>query len=774
CEGNSTQLNVNAAGTAPLTYQWYKTNSIISNGISAMYLISQATTADSTYYYVKITNSCGDITSNSADVVVNASPSIDSQSGDLNQCEGTQALFDISTTGTAPLTYQWYNDDGLISGANANSYSIPLISDTDASDYFCEVNNSCGSEVSSDKTLSVKVSPTLVSQSVDTTICEGLSTALQISVMGTEPISYQWYKSSNAISGGVGAIYNLPYISTSDDAIYYGKATNDCGSAQTANINISVNELASITSQSGDSSRCENEMMSFEVAAIGTGTINYQWYKGTTSISGANMATYSLSGVLLFDAGYYHVTVSNMCNTTSSNYNLLTVNENPEVSLGNDTTFCDGGSVTLSAGYGMQSLWSNGSFNNQINVTSTGSYFVNVTDQNGCNGISDTINVNVVYPYASQSLCVVGVDTASNSNLLVWDKPNVGNIESFNLYKESTVSNVWTLIGNMPYDSLSTFVDYTSTPSIKSERYSISVVDSCGNESLKSSAHKTMHLTVNAGQSASEWNLIWNSYEGFTPATYRVYRADSSLNFIKIDSMAASSSYTYLWTDHTAPINTDVYYMIEIVHPNGGCSPSKVNTNYNSSRSNTVNSTAVNLVSLVPDFSSDKTTGAVPVMIMFYDQTTGGTIESWFWNFGDGATSDSQNPVHQYDTEGIYHVALTVTNSVGSESVVKDSYIDVLPNGVVNVYEALDVNVFPNPFKGTTNIVYNLIAETNVRIQVYSSLGKLVANIADENQKPDSYKYTFNAKDYSFGTGVYLLKMTIGDKVITKRLVQIK
>ncbi|RLD41638.1 MAG: hypothetical protein DRI86_13025, partial [Bacteroidetes bacterium] len=449
CDGNSTQLNVGVIGTGPLTYQWYKTNSAISNANSAMYLVSQATTTDSTYYHVKITNSCGDIISNSVDIVVNTSPSILSQSSDLNQCEGTQALFNITTEGTAPLSYQWYNDDGLISGANANSYSIPLISDTDASDYFCEVSNSCGSDISSDKTLSVKVSPTLVSQSVDTTICEGLSTMLQVGVTGTEPITYQWYKSSNIISGGVSSSYNLPYISINDAAIYHAVATNDCGSDQTADIDLSVNELVSINTQSSDSSRCENEGMTFEVASGGSGPLTYQWYKGSTAIAGAQSELYNLPSVVLSDAGLYHVVVSNMCNIILSNNKNLIVNENPEVSLGNDTSFCDGGSVTLSAGYGMQSMWSNGSFNNQINVTSTGSYFVNVTDQNGCSGISDTINVSVVYPYASQSICVIGVDTATNKNIIVWDKPNVGNIASFNLYKESAVSNVWNLIGIM-------------------------------------------------------------------------------------------------------------------------------------------------------------------------------------------------------------------------------------------------------------------------------------------------------------------------------------
>jgi len=42
-----------------------------------------------------------------------------------------------------------------------------------------------------------------------------------------------------------------------------------------------------------------------------------------------------------------------------------------------------------------------------------------------------------------------------------------------------------------------------------------------------------------------------------------------------------------------------------------------------------------------------------------------GSIESWFWNFGDGVTSTLQNPIHQYADDGIYTVQLVVTDNDG-------------------------------------------------------------------------------------------------------------
>jgi subtilisin-like proprotein convertase family protein len=45
-----------------------------------------------------------------------------------------------------------------------------------------------------------------------------------------------------------------------------------------------------------------------------------------------------------------------------------------------------------------------------------------------------------------------------------------------------------------------------------------------------------------------------------------------------------------------------------------------------------------------------------------------GDIESWSWNFGDGAISGDQNPVHVFANSGSYDVTLTVTDAEGQSS----------------------------------------------------------------------------------------------------------
>ncbi len=77
----------------------------------------------------------------------------------------------------------------------------------------------------------------------------------------------------------------------------------------------------------------------------------------------------------------------------------------------------------------------------------------------------------------------------------------------------------------------------------------------------------------------------------------------------------------------------------------------------------------------VANFSGSPTSGYAPLTVNFTDLSTGAT--SWSWNFGDGGTSTSQNPSHTYTSAGTYTVALTVTNSCGSDGETKTGYITV-------------------------------------------------------------------------------------------------
>jgi PKD repeat protein len=78
----------------------------------------------------------------------------------------------------------------------------------------------------------------------------------------------------------------------------------------------------------------------------------------------------------------------------------------------------------------------------------------------------------------------------------------------------------------------------------------------------------------------------------------------------------------------------------------------------------------------VASFSASTTSGNAPLKVQFTDTSTN-TPTSWKWSFGDGTSSTSKSPVHTYSKAGKYTVALTVKNTVGSNTVTKSNYVNV-------------------------------------------------------------------------------------------------
>lgn len=79
------------------------------------------------------------------------------------------------------------------------------------------------------------------------------------------------------------------------------------------------------------------------------------------------------------------------------------------------------------------------------------------------------------------------------------------------------------------------------------------------------------------------------------------------------------------------------------------------------------------------DFMGTPTFGYPPLTVNFTDLSTD-VVNTWEWDFGDGNTSDLQNPTNVYTEGGQYTVSLKITGPGGSDSIVKQNYIEVLFN----------------------------------------------------------------------------------------------
>jgi len=78
----------------------------------------------------------------------------------------------------------------------------------------------------------------------------------------------------------------------------------------------------------------------------------------------------------------------------------------------------------------------------------------------------------------------------------------------------------------------------------------------------------------------------------------------------------------------------------------------------------------------VASFTTNATSGTVPLVILFNDTSTNSPT-TWVWTFGDSSYSTLKNPVHTYSTEGTYTISLTATSSGGSATVTMNDLITV-------------------------------------------------------------------------------------------------
>lgn len=82
----------------------------------------------------------------------------------------------------------------------------------------------------------------------------------------------------------------------------------------------------------------------------------------------------------------------------------------------------------------------------------------------------------------------------------------------------------------------------------------------------------------------------------------------------------------------------------------------------------------VSAPAVVAGFTGTPLSGVAPLEVAFTD-TSSGSPDTWAWDFGDGGTSTSQNPTHEYLTAGTYDVELTASLGGSSDTTTKTAYV---------------------------------------------------------------------------------------------------
>lgn len=135
---------------------------------------------------------------------------------------------------------------------------------------------------------------------------------------------------------------------------------------------------------------------------------------------------------------------------------------------------------------------------------------------------------------------------------------------------------------------------------------------------------------------------------------------------------------------------------------------------------------------------------------------------SYLWNFGDGSTSTMPDPIHDFASAGIYHVCLTVYDSMclNSDSACQTVDLTVgLSDPAGNM-----ITIGPNPVKDMLSLSGLSSSQVNT-ISIRDLLGR---KMLEEKIPPGSSSFIFNLK--MIPDGFYLVEMKSNDSVFSRKI----
>ena len=316
-------FSVIASGDAPLSYQWLFNGASIPSASLTNYTLNNVQSSNGGNYSVIITNAYGSVTSSVAMLTVLFPPSIVSQPQSVLLTNGGNASFSVTVTGTQPLGYQWWFNGSIIPGATLTNYTLSNVQSTNAGNYWVVITNAYGSVTSSVAALIVQFPPAIVSQPQSVQLTNGGNANFSVTVIGTQPLGYQWWFNGAIIPGATLTNYTLNNVQSTNAGNYWVVITNAYGSV-TSSIALLANVLPPyILTQPQSLSQVYGSNATFTVSATGTPTLGYQWLFNGTRIPGASLTNYAIAAVQSSNAGNYSVIITNTYGSVTSSVATL-------------------------------------------------------------------------------------------------------------------------------------------------------------------------------------------------------------------------------------------------------------------------------------------------------------------------------------------------------------------------------------------------------------------------------------------------------------------
>ena len=274
---------------------------------------------------------------------------------DSSLCDGENMNLDAGNLGASFTWSPLAPDTHIIYVDSASTYAVTV---TDG--------NNCST--SDSVVVTVDTIP-VIDLGGDTSLCQGDTLFLD---GGPNYQAYIWSNGSFTQTNQLTAAVSLSLVAVD---------SNDCQGSD--NITLLIDTIPSID-LGPDTNVCDLD------------SVVLYAYSGLQSIQWIDSTLLTADSLIIKNARDYWIEITDSNGCVGFDTMTFGVDTLPIVFLGNDTSICDGFSIQLNAGLGYAAYnWiNNASSNNLLNIDTTGSYFVEVTDSNECVA-SDTLNLTI-------------------------------------------------------------------------------------------------------------------------------------------------------------------------------------------------------------------------------------------------------------------------------------------------------------------------------------------------------------------------------------------
>jgi PKD repeat protein len=346
--------------------------------------------------------------------------------GSTTFCQGGSVVLDATTAGAA--TYAW-----------SNGGTTAQITVTTSGTYSCTVTKSNGcSAVTNAVAVTVNPTPTAptISANGPTTFCNGDTVILTSS----QTSGIVWSNSSTAAS--------ITVVSSGSYDVTYTDGNGCSVTSAATSVTVNANPSAPVVTANGSTSFCTGDSVMLSSSQSG-GNV---WSTGATT-----------QDIYVSQSGTYSVTYTdaNGCSATSSATNVsVSSSPAPTVSITGSTQLCPGESVTLTSSAGDTYQWYlngnpiNGATSQTYSASAAGTYAVDVTNSDPCNGAGMSANTTVTTLTAPTAGFTWGVpvvnqyqftSTSANATIYAWDFGDLSSSSAQNPVHIYTANGTYTV-----------------------------------------------------------------------------------------------------------------------------------------------------------------------------------------------------------------------------------------------------------------------------------------------------------------------------------------